>query len=70
VRGCVLCETEAIEPGELNKRLVEDYWPGDAHPDYLGLKREIESEYKLSLSVTTLKTHLNDHIRWIWGGAE
>lgn len=64
---CWLCATDEIEPGELNTRLVEDYWPADGHPDYLGLKRELEAEFDASLSLTTLKAHLNEHVRYRWG---
>lgn len=63
-----MCECDEIEPGELNSRLVEDFWPEDGHADHLGLKRVIEDEYEISVSLSTLKRHLDEHIRYSWGG--
>lgn len=70
VTDCWFCTTDEIEPGDLNSRLVEDHWPEDGHPDYLELKRELETEFDESFSLTALKTHLDDHIRYGWGAEQ
>lgn len=58
---CSLCDCGAIAPGDISRRLVE-YWPEGGHPDYLALKRDLEDEFGLSITVSGLKRHLDNHI--------
>jgi hypothetical protein len=65
---CPLCASEAIDPGDVEHRLLEEFWPEGEHPDHLGLKRALESEHDLSLSVTQVRRHLDEHVVWTWTG--
>jgi hypothetical protein len=66
-RSCPICECDEIEAGDVDRRLLDEYWPEDERADYLGLKRELEAEFDFDLSVTTLKQHLNTHLKYTWG---
>jgi len=61
---CPLCRCEAFDAGHVPDRLLDDYWPEDGHPDYLGLKRELESEFGLSVTASGLKQHDRDHVTY------
>ena len=61
---CPLCRCEAFDAGHVPDRLLDDYWPEDGHPDYLGLKRELESEFGLSVTLSGLKQHDRDHVTY------
>jgi hypothetical protein len=66
VTDCPICESEALDSTEPLSQLLDEYWPEDGRPDYLGLKRELEAEYDLSqLTVTGLKTHVDEHVKYV-----
>lgn len=68
--SCPICESEAVDPIEPLSQLLNEYWPEDGQPDYLGLKRELEAEYNLGqLTVTVLKTHIDEHVTYIHTGS-
>jgi hypothetical protein len=48
----------------VNGRLLAEYWPEDDRPDYLGLKRELEATFDLSLTVAGVKRHAGDHVAY------
>jgi hypothetical protein len=70
VVSCPICGSDALDSAEPLSRLLDKYWPEDGHPDYLGLKRELETEYNLGqLTVTTVKTHIDEHVTYIPSGS-
>jgi len=62
--ACPLCATDELEAGDVSRRLVDDHWPEGGRPDYLGLKRDLETELGLNLTVTAVERHVDDHIRY------
>jgi hypothetical protein len=62
--ACPLCATGTLDPGDVQERLLEDYWPEDGHPRYLTLKRELEADLEVDLTVTGLKQHLEEHLTY------
>jgi hypothetical protein len=70
VVSCPVCESDAVDPIEPLSRLLNEYWPEDGQPDYLGLKRELKAEYNLGpLTVTGLKTHIDEHVTYTVSGS-
>lgn len=61
---CSLCGCEEPDAGDVDSLLLDEYWPEDGHPDYLGLKRALEADYDLSLTVTEVRRHLDHHITY------
>jgi len=61
---CPLCAASALSPGDVSRRLLEEHWPEDGLPRYLALKRDLEAELGVDLTVTTLKQHVDEHVRY------
>lgn len=64
---CPLCECKAIDTGDVEDRLHKEFWPEDGHPDHLGLKRALEAEHGLSLTVSKVRRHVDEHVGWSLG---
>lgn len=65
-RSCQLCETDEPTTQEFlncSERHFVDEAEGE-RLDYLAFKRELEDEYGLSLSVSAVKRHDLNHIRY------
>lgn len=65
-RRCPLCASDRLEAGDVTNQLVDEYTPDDGRPDYLGLKRDLEADLGLDLTVSGIKRHVDDHIRYTW----
>lgn len=63
---CPICDHPEIEDGEEVDLAWEEFNDGDADDprfDHLGLKRELEARYDISLTITSLKNHY-EHSRY------
>ena len=67
---CPICAHEDIEPGDVGNRLLDEHWPDDSHPDYVGLRRALEREYDIEIAVSAVKEHDLEHIRYVSPGVE
>jgi len=67
MNGCELCESDIdfIEVS-LEDRFTQnpDAEPEKQKTDYLKMCRRLESEYDIGVSVTKMKEHLNEHVRF------
>lgn len=56
--------------GDVNTLLLEDHWPEHGRADYLGLKRALEDDYNLSLTLTEVRRHVDHHVTYSFTAEE
>lgn len=65
---CSLCTCDRLEPGDVTSRLVDDFSSEDGPPDYIGLKRALEEEYSVDVTVSGWRRHVDEHVIYRWSG--
>ena len=57
-----LREHPAVDKWDLCERIEHDRGPEGGFPSFISIKRDLENEYDLETTVTTLKTYLNEDV--------
>ena len=68
-RSCAVCEHSDISRWEICSRIERSRGRDGGFPSFVGIKRDLQDEYGVNISVTGLKQHVEDHIEISAAGA-
>jgi hypothetical protein len=61
-RSCAVCEHPDIGRWEICSRIERSRGRDGGFPAFVGIKRDLQNEYGVNISVTGLKQHVEDHV--------